>query len=75
MAKAPVKKSLRIWVCTDHEVHYPAGGASYVVAEDEEQARALLLEALRASGLTDGPFSLEPVPMKPHARVLRDGNY
>jgi hypothetical protein len=68
---------MRVYVCTDHQTHYPVGGASVVVAEDEEQARALLYAELRTHGLRkDEPFTLQEVSLdRPHAVVLNNGDY
>jgi hypothetical protein len=69
---------MRLWVCTDHDTHWPVGGASVVVAAAEREARALLIEALRASGIAqpEGDFTLREISLEtPVALVLADGNY
>ena len=71
------KRKPQVWVCTDHEGHWPTGVASVVVAPDEETARKLLRDALRERGLEkDRPFTLEALDIgQDHAVVLRNGNY
>jgi hypothetical protein len=70
---------LRAFTCTDHEAMWPVGVASYVVAEDEVQARKLLdlaLQARRLRPYADFPYTLVEIDLDlPHARVLRDGDY
>ncbi len=69
---------LKVWVCTDHKTHWPVGGASVVVAASENEARALLIEALREHGLSQpkGDFTLKEIDLsKPAAVVLNDGDY
>ncbi len=69
---------MRVWICTDHDTHWPVGGASVVVAGTKNQARAYLIEALREHGLhqPDGDFTLEELKLDtPHALVLCDGEY
>lgn len=73
-----MSKSLRVWTCTDHKGHWPVGAASLVVASTERQARALLIEALRASGIIqpEGDFTLKEIDCATAAAyVLNDGNY
>lgn len=69
---------MRAWYCTDHDGHYPVGVASIVVAEREGEARALLIEELRAHGLSQpsGDFTLTEIDLsKSAAFVLNDGDY
>ena len=70
---------MRVYVCTDHDHHYPVGVASVVIAETENQARDLLDVQLRAHGLqphAEEPYTLEPLDLsQAQAVVLRDGNY
>ena len=66
---------MRLWTCTDHETHYPVGGASIVMAETEEKACELLTERLAEQGIA-GPFNLvEQDATKPFAIVLCNGDY
>lgn len=68
---------MNVYVCTDHDIHYPVGGASVVVAETEDEARRLLSAALTGCGLngTD-PFTLAKLELgSARAIVLRDGEY
>lgn len=74
---ASVTPPLKLWFCTDHAAHY-VGGASIVVAETERQARALLIEELRAHGLRqpEGDFTLVLVDLTQQAAiVLANGDY
>lgn len=70
---------MRLFVCTDHDLHYPVGCASVVLAEDEEQARDLLDAQLRKHGLkghADEPYTLQELDLStPQAVVLNDGEY
>lgn len=68
---------MRLWTCVDHDVFWPVGGASIVVASDEDEARSLLSDALRATGLDpDEGFTLQEVPLdRKVAIVLKDGEY
>ena len=69
--------TLRLWVCTDHDTHWPVGGASVVLARNPSEARMYLRKALEDEGL-DGskPFKLIEINVTtPGARVLADGNY
>ena len=65
----------RVFASTDHPGQYPVPVASVVVADDEDQARALLSEALAARGLS-GPFTLAEIDtLRTGAHVLSDGDY
>lgn len=68
---------MRVFICTDHEGHYPVGVASIVVADDEDHARRLLGAELKQHGLRrEKPFTLQEVgTADAHALVLLDGNY
>ena len=68
---------MNVYVCDDHETHYPVGGASVVVASCEDQARGLLQAELRVHGLyKDEPFTLRQLALDtPVAVVLCDGDY
>jgi hypothetical protein len=67
---------LKLFVCTDHAGHYPAGVASIVWAHTEFEARGLLTAALKAEGLPEKPFTLRQIDTsRPKAVVLRDGDY
>ncbi len=68
---------MNIYVCTDHDGHYPVGVASVVVAASEREAVELLRAEIVSHGL-DGnkPFTLQRIQAeKPQALVLRDGDY
>lgn len=69
---------MNVYVCTDHEGHWPVGVASLIVAPDENEARRLLIQELEAHGLkqNDKPFSLRLMNIaSPRAYVLLDGDY
>lgn len=68
--------ALQVWVSTDHDVAYPVGGASVVVAHSEMEARVVLSAALVEHGLSADGFTLQPLPLdQVQALVLRDGDY
>lgn len=70
---------MKIYVCTDHDGHWPVGVASVIVAEDEAQAQALLDAALIEHGLRTSekyPYTFQELDVSaPHAQVLLDGDY
>ncbi len=70
---------IRLFVCTDHDMHWPVGAASVVLAQDEEQARVLLDSELVSRGLkpyAKKPYQLREIPLDQlMAEVLVDGNY
>lgn len=68
---------MRIWYSNDHEGHYPVGVASVVVAEDEDEARDLLILKLREHGLEQKrPFRLTEIKTdQARAIVINDGDY
>lgn len=70
---------MRIYVCLDHDGHWPVGVASLVFANDEDQARQLLDEQLRVAHLkpyADEPYTLVEMELFPaRAMVLLDGEY
>ena len=73
--KSLKKRGLRAWTCTNHDLVYPTGGASVVVAETEERAVELLTAALAERGL-GGEFDLDVLDLsEPGAKVLCDGDY
>lgn len=67
---------MRLFTCTDHDIHYPVGGASIVIAGSEEEASLLLANQLKSIGLDPDGFSLKEVSLdKAQAIVLCDGDY
>ena len=68
---------MNVYVCTDHDCHYPVGVATVVVAESLDAAADLLQEALKADGLDPAqPFTLERLDMStPAVRILCNGDY
>lgn len=68
---------MKVFVCTDHDSHY-VGGASVIIAENEEQARELLDRELRLNGLNPqkSAYTLKEISLAyPHAKVLHTGDY
>jgi len=69
---------MNVYVCTDHKGHYPVGVSSLIVAENEDEARRLLIAELAEHSLKQGdkPFSLRLMNVSsPRAYVLQDGDY
>lgn len=70
---------MNVWTSTDFAGHWPVGTAAVVVAETEDDARALLDEELALYGLGASAaqgYTLKHLPMfRPAAVVLADGNY
>lgn len=67
---------MQVYICTDHDGHWPVGTASVIVAWDEPQARELLAAALKAEGLKAKDFTLQLLDLSdPRAVVLRNGDY
>ncbi len=68
-----------VFVCTDHDLHYPVGCASVVIADGEDEARALLDAELVKRGLKPSarePYTLKQLPNnRPLAVILNDGDY
>jgi hypothetical protein len=68
---------LKVFTCRDHVTHW-VGGASIVIAEDESEARRLLIAKLATHGLTQAqePFGLIEIDLTvPRAIVLQNGDY
>lgn len=70
---------MKIYICTDHDIHWPVGGASIVLAKNEDQAKALLDVELVKRGLSawaEYPYTLRELDLgKAQAVILADGNY
>jgi hypothetical protein len=72
---------MKVFTSNDFTGYYPVGTAAVVVAEDREDARELLRQALANEGLPcDKPFTLQEVCLahpqaEPMALVLCNGNY
>lgn len=67
---------MKVFTCTDHDVHYPVGGASVVVAESEVQAYVLLRDALKRRRLKDDKFTLQELDTEVlSVHILCDGEY
>lgn len=68
---------MNVYTCTDHDGHYPVGVSSLIVAENEAEARRLLIQELAEHGLKQTtPFTLRLMNVSaPRAFVLQDGDY
>lgn len=70
---------MRLFICTDHDDHWPVGVASVVVARDEDEARRLLDQELMGRGLRPHArkaYTFREVDLSaPVAIVMCDGNY
>jgi len=70
---------MAVFVCTDHDSHYPVGCASVVIADTEEQAREMLDLQLREHCLMPHwmkPYTLQLISTgEARAIVLNDGDY
>lgn len=66
-----------VYVCDDHDGHWPVGVCSIVVANSEHEARGLLQAELHEHGLDEKkPFTLRRLNTDaPRAFVIRDGDY
>lgn len=67
----------RVFICTDHDLHWPVGGGSVIIADSEVQARGLLDAELTSRGLNASlPYTLTEVGQDgPVAVVISDGQY
>lgn len=68
---------MKVYICTDHDSHYPVGCCSIVTAPDEATARGMLDLELWEAGLDPKkPFTLREIDLsQPRAEVLLDGTY
>lgn len=67
---------MKVFICTDHDGHWPVGCASIVVAKDKEQATMLLRAALVGDGLSPDNFTLQEVPTDTlFVKILHNGDY
>lgn len=69
---------MKVFVTTNHDVHYPVGAASVVLARSEREAKTLLDAALVARGLKpsdEHPYTLEELDDSPQAQILVNGDY
>lgn len=70
---------MKLFVCTDHDGHYPVGVASVIVAVSECSAREILDCELRRHCLATSdvsPYTLAEIPLdRQQVLVLNDGNY
>lgn len=70
---------MKVYMCNDHDSHYPVGCASVIVARNYVEARKLLDEQLVANGLRpyeERHYSLTQICLEiPTATILCNGNY
>jgi len=69
---------MKVYVCTDHDTHYPVGGASVVIARTKPAAKIMLDRKLESVGLKtskEKPYTLKELLLEPGACILNDGNY
>jgi hypothetical protein len=70
---------MKLFICTDHDDHWPVGVASVVVAATEGEARALLDQELVSRGLRPHDrkaYTLREVDLSSQrAIVMCDGSY
>lgn len=68
---------MNVYVCSDHDGHYPVGACSVVVADDEGQAADLLRAELVSHGLDPNKgFTLRRLNTdERRAFVILDGDY
>jgi len=68
---------LKVWTCRNFKGFWPVGTAAVIVAENETQAKMMLLGKLRAIGLgKDEDFTLQELDVSlPTVSILRDGDY
>ena len=70
---------MRVYVCTDHDYHWPVGVASVIVANNITEAMEMLDAKLIEAGLE--PFELKPYTIRrlpedmPYCEILQDGQY
>lgn len=71
--------AMKVYTVTNHDLHYPVGCASIVVADNQVHAIILLDEELTARGLKPyihHNYTLEEVNIHlAKAVILSDGNY
>lgn len=63
----------RYFYTRDFGGHYPVGVSAIVVAKDIDEARELLVEAIRHASLDPGSFTVHE--LTDGALVLQDGDY
>jgi hypothetical protein len=73
---------MKVYVTTEHDTHYPVGGASIAIASDEKAARKVLDELLMSDGLkpsSQHPYTFIVIDItnihKPTAMILNSGDY
>ena len=70
---------MKVFICKDHDGHWPVGVASVVVAKSKKSAKKLLDAALLSEGLKKcelSPYTLEEVSLEePRAYVISSGDY
>ena len=69
---------MKVYTCTDFKGLYPTGAAAVVVADNEEDAKVMLLTELSNMGLKqdDKDITLTQIKTRrPQVVILYDGNY
>jgi len=74
---------MKLYVCTDHDFHWPTGVASVIIAKNEDEAKELLNKALVRRGLQpydEKPYVLHEISQKKSSNYiirwrLLGGNY
>lgn len=67
---------MKLYICTDHKGLWPVPTASIVLAENEGEARSMLIKELRDQGIDDEGFTLIEVDInQKQAIVLNNGDY
>jgi hypothetical protein len=65
-----------VFTCNDFEGFYPVGTAAVVVANNEEEAKKMLIDELDKRGLPQTDPTLTFVhTLSPSVHILCDGNY
>ena len=69
----------RVWICQDHDLHWPIGGGSVVIAENVVEARKLLDKKLISHGLKpyeEKSYTFRSYSMnRKQAHIISDGDY
>lgn len=70
---------MKVYICINHDGHYPVGVASVVVADNLTEAKALLDAALKEQGLkpyAESAYTLVRLDTdRPQAIILANGDY
>lgn len=70
---------MKVFTCINHDIYWPVGGASVIIAKNKRAAKRLLDAALVAKKLkpsSEEPYTLVELDVETSkAHILRDGNY